>query len=196
MARLEGSLFARPAPGPAAAMNHRAAVRRLGAALCAGCAIGAAAQTGDLPAPPPPVGTPEPITQAAWLAGCWAAEGAEPGSVEQWMAPAAGTMLGMNRSVRGGRLSQFEFMSIRTIAGGKLAFVALPGGRNETEFALAYATTTANAAELVFESPRTSFPRRVIYRQTGAQRMLGRIEGVANGEARAVDFPFVRAACP
>lgn len=136
----------------------------------------------------PPAST---IDQVAWLAGCWAADGAEAGSVEHWLAPAAGTMFGINRSVRGGRLSQFEFMAIRTAADGRLVFVALPGGRHATEFA----ARSVAAGEVVFENARHDFPNRVVYRRTGERTMLGRIEGMANGEARAVDFPFTRVAC-
>lgn len=134
---------------------------------------------------------PEPIAQIAWLTGCWAADGEEAGSVEYWLAPAAGTMQGVGRSVKGGRLAQFEFMSIRTTADGRLVFLALPGGRNPTEFT----STTFGAAEVVFESPRAAFPNRVIYRRTGERTMLARIEGLANGEARAVNFAFTRTAC-
>jgi hypothetical protein len=132
------------------------------------------------------------IDQVAWLTGCWVADGGEAGTVEHWLAPAAGTMFGVNRSVRGGRLAQFEFMAIRTAHDGRLVFVALPGGRNATEFA----ARSLAAAEVVFENPRHDFPNRVIYRRTGERTMLGRIEGQANGEARAVDFPFTRVPCP
>ncbi|PZP28379.1 MAG: hypothetical protein DI603_19640 [Roseateles depolymerans] len=131
------------------------------------------------------------LAPLAWLAGCWAEAGGEPGSQEQWLAPAGGSMLGMNRSLRGGRLAQFEFMLIRTRFDGRLAFVAWPGGRNETEFL----QTSLNADEAVFESGRSDFPNRVIYRRTGERSMSGRIEGQANGQPRAVDFPFVRADC-
>ena len=34
----------------------------------------------------------DPAAALAWLAGCWASEGAEPGSGEQWMPPAGGTL--------------------------------------------------------------------------------------------------------
>ena len=36
-----------------------------------------------------------PIAAAAWLAGCWSADGKDAGSAEQWMAPAGGSMLGL-----------------------------------------------------------------------------------------------------
>jgi hypothetical protein len=136
--------------------------------------------------------SPPAIEQVAWLTGCWVADGAEAGSDEHWLAPAAGTMFGVNRTVRGARLSQFEFMAIRTRADGRLVFIALPGGKNETEFG----QMALSAEEAVFESPREAFPSRVIYRRTGARTMLGRIEGLANGVPRAVDLAFTRVSCP
>jgi hypothetical protein len=132
-----------------------------------------------------------PLDNVAWLTGCWAADGGEPGSVEHWLAPAGGSMFGVSRSVRAGRLSQFEFMTIRTLPDGRLVFVALPGGKNSTEFTSASLT----AGEVVFENAKHDFPNRVIYRRIGEKTMLGRIEGVANGQPRAVDFPFTRTAC-
>ena len=39
----------------------------------------------------------DPAAALAWLAGCWASEGGEPGSGEQWMPPAGGTLLGRTR---------------------------------------------------------------------------------------------------
>ncbi len=131
------------------------------------------------------------LAPLGWLAGCWAEVGGEPGSQEQWLAPAGGSMLGMNRSLKAGRLAQFEFMLIRARFDGRLAFVAWPGGRNETEFV----QTALSADEVVFDSGRSDFPQRVIYRRTGEGRMSGRIEGLANGQPRALDFPFVRADC-
>ena len=34
------------------------------------------------------------VADLQWLAGCWSQDGREAGSVEQWTAPAGGTMLG------------------------------------------------------------------------------------------------------
>lgn len=55
------------------------------------------------------------VTSLEWLAGCWAIEGGEPGSGEQWMAPAGGAMLGVGRTVRRGTTVAHEFMQIREI---------------------------------------------------------------------------------
>lgn len=132
------------------------------------------------------------IDQVAWLAGCWAAQDAEPGSVEHWLAPAAGTMFGLSRTVRDGRVALFEFMTIRTSSDSQLVFVAQPGGSPPTEFPAKSLSATA----VTFENTSHDFPNRVTYRQTGPASMLGRIEGTLDGQSKAVDFRFSRVPCP
>src|SRR6185436_3428107 len=74
------------------------------------------------------------VTALAWLAGCWSAEKADPGSVEHWLAPAGGTMLGVSRTVKAGKTIEFEFMQLRVGAEGKIILIALPSGQKETTF--------------------------------------------------------------
>jgi len=132
------------------------------------------------------------LEQAAWLAGCWQLEDAEAGSVEQWMAPAGGAMLGMARTVKNARVVAYEFLQIRERSGGQLVYVARPSGQGETEFRL----LRAAAGELLFENPAHDFPQRISYQRQGDGRLLARIEGRrANGEPRGVDFPMRRADC-
>lgn len=134
----------------------------------------------------------DPFAPVAWLAGCWDPQGREPGSTEQWMPPAGGLMLGMARTLRQGRVVEFEFMQIRAEADGQLVYVAQPQGRPPTEFRL----VRQGEAEAVFENPTHDFPQRVIYRRESAQRLVARIEGSMQGKARGVDFPMTRASCP
>jgi hypothetical protein len=134
----------------------------------------------------------DPFAAVAWMAGCWAQQGREAGSVEQWMAPAGGLMLGMARTVKNGRVIEFEFMQIRAEADGQLSFIAQPQGRPPTAFKL----LRQGAAEAVFENPGHDFPQRVAYRREAADRLTARIEGVSKGQARGIDFPMQRTACP
>lgn len=128
----------------------------------------------------------------AWLAGCWSAQGREAGSVEQWMTPAGGVMLGMARTVRNGRAVEFEFMQIRADAEGRLRFIAQPQGRPPTEFGLLRQAED----EAVFENAAHDFPQRVLYRREAADRLVARIEGLRNGQLRGIDFAMQRTACP
>jgi len=133
-----------------------------------------------------------PFASIEWLAGCWAQQGREAGSVEQWMAPAGGVMLGMARTLKNGRAVEFEFMQIRAGADGKLSYIAQPQGRLPTEFGL----LRQGEAEAVFENPAHDFPQRVLYRRETADRLVARIEGTMKGKERSIDFPMQRTACP
>ncbi|MBV8035980.1 DUF6265 family protein [Roseateles sp.] len=134
----------------------------------------------------------DPFAPVAWLAGCWSQQGREAGSVEHWMAPAGGVMLGMARMLKNGRVVEFEFMQIRADADGRLSFVAQPQGRPPTAFPL----LRQAEAEAVFENPAHDFPQRVLYRREAADRLVARIEGRSNGQERGIDFPMQRTACP
>ena len=133
----------------------------------------------------------DPISQMAWLAGCWAAEGKESGSGEMWLYPAGGTMLGVSRTVRSGQTLDFEFMQIRTNAQGQLVFVALPSGQREATFVVSSVSPT----EASFENQSHDFPQKVIYRNPEPGRLVARIEGMRDGEIQAIEFPMRKVSC-
>jgi hypothetical protein len=139
------------------------------------------------PAQPP---SPPSVQDFSWLSGCWTAVGAEAGSGETWLAPAGGTLLGISRTVKGGKTVAHEFMQIREIEPGRIAFIALPSGQSEATFPLVSLT----GQEAVFENPQHDFPQRVIYRRD-KDLLTGRIEGLRNGQVRGIDFPLKRAEC-
>ncbi len=132
------------------------------------------------------------VDRLSWLAGCWSIERGEPGSGEQWMAPAGGTLLGTSRTVRDGRTAGFEFMRIASGADGTLAFHAQPSGKPGASFALTSLTDTS----VVFENPRTEFPQRIVYRLEAPGRLGAAIEGTRDGIARRIDYPMLRTTCP
>ena len=134
---------------------------------------------------------PESLSQLGWLAGCWRAAGAEAGSVEQWMAPVGGTMLGMSRTVKGGKTVAHEFLQIRESEPGKLAFIAMPSGQPTATFAALETSTN----HVVFENLAHDFPQRVIYRRDGDAILNARIEGTMKGKAKGIDFPMRRTSC-
>lgn len=129
-----------------------------------------------------------PIDQLAWLSGCWTQAQKDGTTEEHWMKPAGGTMLGMSRTVRGGRTTEYEFLQIRDEK-GTLAYVARPSGQPEAIFPL----KTAGTGEVIFENPQHDFPQRIMYRRTSTG-VTARIEGTRNGQLRGIDFPFAR--CP
>jgi Domain of unknown function (DUF6265) len=139
----------------------------------------------------PPAAPPPTVQSLAWLAGCWASVDGEAGSGETWTAPAGGTLLGIGRTVKGGRTVAHEFQQIREIQPGRIVLIALPSGQPEATFPL----LRLAEREVVFENPQHDFPQRVLYRLTGRDQLLGRIEGRRGGEERGVDFSLKRVAC-
>jgi hypothetical protein len=139
----------------------------------------------------PLIALPASISDLVWLSGCWSASDQDAGSGEQWMPPAGGTMLGMNRTVRGNETVAFEFIRIVEQDDGSLVFVASPSGQGTTEFAL----VRLSDREVIFENPDHDFPQRIIYRLVSDEELLGRIEGAIDGIERAVDFPMKRIVC-
>jgi hypothetical protein len=132
-----------------------------------------------------------PFDKLGWMQGCWRVAGAEDGTVEQWTSAAGGAMLGMSRTVKGGKMVEFEFVQIREVTPGRLAYIAQPSGRPKTTFPLA----RQDGATFVFEDLALDFPQRVIYRPDGEQGMLARIEGMAKGKLKGIDFPMKRISC-
>ena len=131
------------------------------------------------------------IDKVAWLAGCWVSDGAEPGSEERWTPLAGGTMLGVGRTIREGKTVAFEFMEIRHLPDGTLAFVGHPSGQDTAVFT----ALRVSDSEVVFENPQHDFPQRVAYAKDGESKLRARIEGTEGGALRVIEFPMTRTSC-
>lgn len=157
--------------------------RRVRSKMASGiaCAVLAGAAGGAEPA----------IEQIAWLAGCWESDGGEPGSGERWTPFVGETLLGVSRTIREGKTVAFEFMEIRHLPNGKLAFIAHPSGQKTVVFAAVHSSET----EVVFENLEHDFPQRVVYARGGQSKLRARIEGSQGGALRVIEFPMSRRSC-
>ena len=131
------------------------------------------------------------IDDVAWLAGCWAADNREAGSVEQWMRPAGGAMLGMTRVLDDGRIVGFEFLRIVETDDDSLVLFAQPGGDPAVRFDL----FALNDGLVTFENPRHDFPQRITYQLKSETQLLGMIEGSMGGQQATFEFPMTRTSC-
>ncbi|PIB91545.1 DUF6265 family protein [Caulobacter sp. FWC2] len=139
-----------------------------------------------LAATPP---TPSDIDKLGFIAGCWTLTRPNGTKIEeQWLAPAGGAMIGMSRSVRDGKLREYEFMRILPAADGKPQFVAIPSGQTEAAFPMKDISENA----VTFEAPEHDFPQRILYRLVDKDTLVARIEGSVGGQARSADFPYRR----
>jgi hypothetical protein len=131
--------------------------------------------------------------QLGWMAGCWELTARNGAMVisEQWMRPAGGTLIGMSRTVSGGKTVAWEFVRITSDPDG-ISYVAKPHqNKDETVFKIAKWSQT----ELVFENLVHDFPQRIIYRNTGPDALFARIEGTKNGKLSGMDIPMKRVKC-
>lgn len=138
----------------------------------------------------PASATAPAVAALGWLTGCWQRNDAEPGSGEQWTEVAGGTLLGVSRTIRGGRTIEYEFVLIREGSDGRLVYVAHPSGQAAAEFT----STRVARDEVVFANPDHDFPQRIGYRRTGRD-LLAWIEGPADEGTRRIEFPMRRRAC-
>lgn len=130
------------------------------------------------------------INDLTWLAGCWDGSTASRESLEQWMKPSGQTMLGMSRTVAGGKTVAFEFLQIRE-QDGSIFYVAQPSGQAEASFKLVKYENN----EAIFENPDHDFPQRIIYRLEKDGLLAAAIEGMSRGKLKKIDFPMRRTKC-
>ena len=130
------------------------------------------------------------LDKLAWLAGCWTSTDAARQVDEQWMKPLGGTMLGMSRTVVGGKTVESEAVVIRQ-TGSTVDYVAKPARQPEASFRMVLLTAT----EVRFENLEHDFPQRIIYRLNPDGTLHARVEGTRDGKVRGIDYPMARGAC-
>lgn len=160
--------------------------RSITALLAALLAMGVA-QAAEKTVPPP-----DTVDKLAWLAGCWLADGAEPGSGEQWSTAAGGTILGTGRTVKGGKTTEFEFMQIRITEPGQLAYIVQPSGQPPVIFNL---LRQEKPNEFIFANLDNDFPSRIIYRHDSERILHASIVGTLKGKLTTIAFPMTRGRC-
>jgi hypothetical protein len=132
----------------------------------------------------------------AWLAGCWEARSTRRVVQELWLPPVGGTLVGVSRTVRrgatadGDQMVEFEYLRI-VPRDGRWVYVAQPSGRPPTEFTASAAGDTA----VTFTNLAHDFPQQILYRRVGADSLVARVEGSANGQERGIEFRYARATC-
>lgn len=134
-------------------------------------------------------GTQASVTELGWMAGCWKMSSGARAVTEYWLPPEGGTMIGVSRTVSGGRTVEYEFLLLRAGAKG-VEYVAKPSGQAEGVFP----ATMVSATEAVFENPAHDFPTRITYRKV-EKGIVAVIDGTVKGKPRAIEFRYQAADC-
>ena len=130
------------------------------------------------------------LSELGWLAGCWELRTARRTTVEMWMPPDGGLMLGASRTVAGGIAREFEHLRLHQ-RGDTITYTAIPSGRRETSFR----ATHVSDAGFTVENPAHDFPQRIIYTRRGADSLIARVEGPGENGTRGFDLPMKRVVC-
>jgi hypothetical protein len=130
------------------------------------------------------------LDQLSFMTGCWAFQSGDSETEEFWTKPSGGAMLGLSRTVRGGKTVFTEYTQIREQNGALSMFVQLGLAKSTTEFRL----TKLSLNEAIFTSDLEN-PNRLIYRKKDDGSLFARTEGTKNGKAVFEDFPYRRAKC-
>lgn len=126
------------------------------------------------------------IEDLAWMSGDWETVPGRTQIDEHWTKPAGGSMIGMSRTVAGGKTVFFEYLRIET-RGADIYYVAHPKGRTPgTDFKL----VKVNGQEAVFENPSHDFPKRIIYRKNADGALTARVEGDGTEKEKPQFFQY------
>jgi hypothetical protein len=125
------------------------------------------------------------IADLGWFAGDWQMPGGGRQQVdEHWTVPFGGAMIGMSRTVAGGKMVEFEYLRIVERADG-VFYISHPNARMPgTEFKL----TRLAPNRATFENPQHDFPKRIHYQRNVDGSLTASIDG---GEGtQGPSFPF------
>lgn len=136
----------------------------------------------------PAHGQTTPVSALDWMAGSWAGADGRVEHEEYWTVPKGGAMVGVHRTVRDGRMVEFEFLRIEEQE-GTLVYLSMPSGRSP---ATPFTLKTLERGRVVFENLSHDFPHRVIYSRDG-DHLRARIEGTVNGQERSMEWRWSRA---
>ncbi len=140
--------------------------------------------------------TPATLDDLAWIAGHW--QGQKDGDLldEQWSAPMGGTILGMFRWIKDGRVQMYELLAIELGPEGKPVLLLRhfnPGliGWEDKEGAWRYPLTGGGPREAVFTRPDGG--TRMIFRRTSEATLVVLLERQKDGKPVTDEFVYTLA---
>jgi hypothetical protein len=126
------------------------------------------------------------IADLAWMSGNWVTAPGKTQIEEHWTRPSGDIMLGMGRTISGGKTVFFEYLRIEARPDG-IYYVAHPKARPGTDFKL----TRLEKNEALFENPVHDNPKKILYRKNSDGSLTARVEGEENGKPVSEEFHYL-----
>jgi hypothetical protein len=135
-----------------------------------------------------------PLSDFAWLSGCWRGIVNQREFREHWLPLRGNLLIGAGHTVMQDRTQNFEYVRIEP-RGDALYYVAQPSGGRETAFRLADRTEDGADTIFTFASDGQDFPQRIVFRRGSEGWLYIHVEGRQQGEERRVIYPLRRIDC-
>ena len=133
-------------------------------------------------APPPEI----PTDSVFFMEGSWVDAAGE--TEEHWIAPRAGAMLGVNRTIKGGQMVFFEYLRIEKDEQGRFVYRASPMGQSPP---VTFSLVAHSDNAVTFENLEHDFPQRILYKRVGDELQM-RIEGTEDGQPKSIEWVLRR----
>jgi hypothetical protein len=131
------------------------------------------------------------LSSLGFMSGCWAGSNGEERFEEMWTKPDSGSVLGVSRTMKGGKTTFTEYIQVRANAAGEITmYIQLKLAEKATPFKL----VQADGKRAIFENPEHDFPKKIMYRVDG-DGLFAQIEGPQGGKTVTVDYPMKRTSC-
>lgn len=121
-----------------------------------------------------------------FMTGAWGKDGV---TVEFWLPPLRGLMVGVNREPSGSGMPFFENLRIEARGDG-VYYVASPRGEGTTAFKL----TESGPNRVVFENPEHDFPQKITYLRVG-DRLEAEVVAMKDGEWDGFELSWTATDC-
>ncbi len=137
-----------------------------------------------------PLSAQAPLDRLAWLGGCWQSVNGDRTTVEMWMPPQGGQMIGASRTVAGGQARAYEYLRL-WVDGDHIVYTAIPSGQTEADFR----SISVSDNGFTVENLDHDFPQRIAYRRAPHDRLVAHVEGPGPNGVQGFDITFERISC-
>ena len=146
-------------------------------------------------APAPPKAT---VDQLAWVAGAWTATLGDRTVEQHWSAPAAGSIIAMYRSIRGGKATLYELLAMENEGDGVVLRIKhfAPGAglvsQEAKDESMNHTLVKIEERTAVFEGGAAGNPVRITFRSPDAATLNITVERQREGKPVSTEFKYTR----
>ena len=125
------------------------------------------------------------LEKLSFLEGCWKGEMGGQVVYESWGNQDGNLMLGVSKTISGGKIEAFEFLSI-VVKDAKIRYMPYVNGVNRVSFPL----IVASATDAKFANPEHDFPKSIQYKRKGSNLSVA-----LSGDGQMIEYELKFISC-